>query len=95
MEGKCEHCGKAFIKRSAPQKFCCKKCYAAYQREGGVKVAGKPKKKTWTPAGTEKDIVRICGEAKKLGLSYGQYVVRYGGDANVRGQKVSAASQTV
>ena len=47
------------------------------------------KKNDWKPGGTEKEIVRINRLAREMGLSYGQYVVRFGGGADVRGKKVS------
>ena len=93
MEGKCDYCGKVFTKNSGVQKYCSKKCYAAQRRESydPVQRREERKKRKWKPAGTENDIVRINKLAREKGLSYGQYVVQYGGGESVRGQKVSTA----
>ena len=83
----CAYCGKKFMKIPGPQKFCGKKCYRA--SEAAAKRSARKKKDEWKPAGTEKEIIRINRLAREKGLSYGQYVLLYGGGADVRGKEVS------
>lgn len=52
-------------------------------------------RKPWKPTKNEEEIIRINREAKEVNLTYGQYVARFGGGANVCGKEVSTASRTV
>jgi hypothetical protein len=76
----CLTCGKDFSPNH-PSKVCCSpECQRERERklarEGwrsmGQTAARKPKS-------TEKQIIDINAKAKAMGLSYGQYVARYGG----------------
>lgn len=73
----CEYCGSTFLRGSSMQRFCTVACRNKFNREKektmylmssqGVVPIHKP----------NKSITEISREAKKLGLTYGQYVAKY------------------
>lgn len=91
--GICLYCGESFIKNTGGQKFCCAQCRTAKRNEDRA-MNPSPRKMGWKPK-KESEIARINRLAREMNLSYGQYVIRYGGGADVRGKEVSTASQTV
>ena len=79
MEGKCAYCGKVFTKNSGPQKFCSKECYLSQRRESYDPVKRREeRKRRQKPAKPDSELARINRQAREIGLSYGQYVARYG-----------------
>ena len=81
-ERKCGICGKTFIASKANIKYCCDKCrYEAIsiknieirKSKSENKKASRKKKKD-----NQQAIIDIAVEAKKAGMSYGQYVARMG-----------------
>lgn len=81
-ERKCEVCGRPYVTNKANAKYCGQKCSKEGIRRVNAenrkiqsenKKAEKKKKKD-----NQKAIVNIAVEAKKAGMSYGQYVAKMG-----------------
>lgn len=82
MEKECKYCGKRFIPKHRAEKYCSERCLeegARKLRNERNRIRSKMKKianekKPQLPV----TIVNIAVEAKKEGLTYGQYVAKYG-----------------
>ena len=79
MSKMCETCGGQFAARAKSAKYCCKKCYREGKRKQAqeryaVKAAEKAEKKA--AEAKKKPLWQLNEEARKLGLSYGQYQVK-------------------
>ena len=86
----CAYCGKTFVAKSPTTLYCSHDCYNATRRKSyrfreskeeleeirraGESYTPKPKKKKKSG----KTIAEVCREAREYGMSYGQYVARYG-----------------
>ena len=95
---KCAECGKEFEKTRSYRRFCCDACREKFNARKNLQRYAerkKEKKSGWKPTENERDIIEICKKAKPMRLSYGQYVAKFGGEANVRGKEVSAAGQAL
>ncbi len=74
----CMQCGKEFAPNH-PAKVCCSpECQRERDRER-VRLAYSGEKLKGKKVSTEKQLIDINAKAKAMGLSYGQYVARYGG----------------
>lgn len=68
---KCEFCGKEFRPRNGNQIFCSTVCRKKQYNAVALPQVPKPKKKN-------EELVKINEEARKLGMTYGQYqAMRY------------------
>lgn len=73
----CKYCGKKFVKQTVHQKYCSVQCrksgfyYGEKNNNGTAQVENeKPKYKS--------ELARLNAEARAHGMSYGQYVSKYG-----------------
>lgn len=78
---KCPECGQEFVPTRGQQKYCGKGCYTKEQRKrnreymkkyNANQKAGKKKEKPKQKPNQE--LVDVAAEARKAGMSYGQYV---------------------
>lgn len=71
----CALCGKPFTAVTANSKYCSNKCYRTMNREMSAswkkEQVTKPKKRK-----KDKTIVDLAVEARKAGMTYGQYVAK-------------------
>lgn len=68
----CLVCGKSFI-GLVQQKYCCKKCATmAYNRNQQERQERRRRKKA------NADLIDIARKSREEGLTYGQYVAKYG-----------------
>ena len=76
----CATCGKKFAPNHSSKVCCSPACQKERERKmarEGWRSTGQTAAKK--PRSTEKQIIDINAKAKAMGLSYGQYVDRYGG----------------
>lgn len=77
---KCEECQQYFVSYRANSVCCSKEC--SYKRRlrlmAESKEEIKPKKKPRTKKSNIKSITDIAVEARKVGMTYGQYVAKMG-----------------
>lgn len=70
----CAVCGKMYVAIRANQRYCGSECrYIGLQRLEAEKRASKRKKKK-----KKASIVDVAVDAKKAGMSYGEYVAKMG-----------------
>ena len=80
----CQHCGKLFLPSGGHQKYCSKECCdkEAKIRDDRNRAQSEQNKKIREylkeSNKRRKVLVNINAEAKKEGLTYGQYVARHG-----------------
>ena len=80
----CKHCGKLFLPSGGAQKYCSKECCdeEAKIRDNANREQSEQNKKIREylkeSSKRRKILVNINAEAKKEGLTYGQYVARHG-----------------
>lgn len=77
---KCFYCGEPFIPKSTNGKYCCKECYkkATAKRIVDANKSVRSKAVQKNKGGKCKmTLTEMCAEAKRLGLSYGQYMAKY------------------
>ena len=81
----CAFCGKIFIPTSRPQKYCDAKCRTGKDQSEKKSIRNEYNKSIeasfeidpYIPKeNPNEDLVRIAAEARKAGMSYGQYVLR-------------------
>ena len=83
-ERECPCCGKLFLPKSGPQKYCSKECgRIALNKKSAEKSREdrfhKEQEKYLKEAKKRRKVlININAEAKKEGLTYGQYVARHG-----------------
>ena len=77
----CENCGNPFVGKMRRAKYCCNACYREGKRKhererSAVKTAERAEKKA--QEATKKQVWQLNAEARKLGMTYGQYqAMRY------------------
>ena len=87
----CKICGKEFETGGTPAKCCSKKCMVENNRRIAeerrkLKKEGKPVQPKRKKKAVNNEITRLAIEARKHGMSYGQYV------AQMQFQKVGGSS---
>lgn len=75
---RCVICGIPYFPVNCTQVACSKECQKKRNNENqkSLRVEKQKRKK---PGENQKEIVNIAVKAKAMGMSYGQYVARYGG----------------
>ncbi len=75
----CERCGKTFTPRGTVDKYCSDDCRYAVQKERSRTYNRNYKAKKKAPKPEQKrSIGEIALAAKKAGMSYGEYVAKFG-----------------
>lgn len=72
----CARCGKVFLQILGRERYCSVICQQVHKREAGAPSRYSNKKKKQQPI---KSIQEIAAEARKHGMTYGQYVTYLGG----------------
>jgi len=82
----CAYCGKTFEHNNTQTKYCGNECRAAVQREQNLRhrrkyldrQATKPKAKRKPKIEKPKTLSEIAAAAREAGMTYGEYVAKYG-----------------
>lgn len=75
----CLNCGKDFVSDHALKVCCSRECQHERDKRKINENNRSIRQKSKAIRSTEKQIIDINAKARALGMSYGQYVARYGG----------------
>lgn len=73
----CPVCGKSFVKHHGQQKYCTPECRE--RNEKGDFYLDMPQRVYKSPGGNQGGIAAVAAQARAAGMTYGQYVSKYGG----------------
>ncbi len=71
----CNYCGGYYESKDSRKKYCSEECSRKRQRKAATQLARERKLKT---TNNNKAVDEINKKAYEKGISYGQYVARYG-----------------
>ncbi len=74
----CVHCGKPFMANGTRNKFCSEACKVVAQRDQKRAYENKKKALKLERQQKSKNIGEVSAAAKKAGMTYGQYVSKFG-----------------
>lgn len=73
----CPVCGKSFVKHHGQQKYCTPECRERNEKEDFYPDV--PQYVCKSPGGNQGRIAAVAAQARAAGMTYGQYVSKYGG----------------